>query len=419
MSPVPDALFLAHRIPYPPDKGDKIRSYHLLRHLARRWRVHLGCFVDAPEDWAHVERLRAICAQVRAVPLHPGRRRLLALRGLLRGQPLTFPYHASRGLARWVAGVRAEHAPALELAFSSGMAPYLARPGGTGRPLRVVDLVDLDSEKWAAYAAAGRGPLSWLHAREGRRLAAAEVALTRSADATLLVSAAEAADLRRRPGVRATGVHVLGNGVDLDFFDPAGDFPHPAPEAAGAPALVFTGAMDYRPNVDAVLRFADAVWPALRRARPDLRWWIVGSRPERRVLGLASRPGVAVTGRVPDVRPWLAHATVAVAPLRVARGVQNKVLEALAMGLPVVASPGAAAGLDPATRAILTLADEPAAMAAAVLRLLADPEARARRALAGRARLAEAYGWPARLAGLDRLVGERLGKDAAPLKDVA
>ena len=172
---MPDALFLAHRLPFPPDKGDKIRSFHLLRHLARGWRVHLGCFVDDPADWAHVERLEAICAQVRAIPLHPRRRRLLALRGLAGGQPLTFPYYASRALTRWVAEVRARHAPALELAFSSGVAPYLARAGDHGRALRVVDLVDLDSEKWAAYAAAGRGLTAWLHAREAKHQPRREV----------------------------------------------------------------------------------------------------------------------------------------------------------------------------------------------------------------------------------------------------
>src|SRR3954454_13592777 len=388
-----DVLFLAHRMPYPPDKGDKIRSFHILRHLAENWRVHLGCFVDDPEDLAHADRLAAYCARTCIVPLHPRRRRLLALRGLLDGQPLTFPYYASRRLARWVRDTRAAYRPELEFAYSSGVASYLVGRRDGGRPLQVVDLVDLDSEKWRAYAASGRGPLAKLHAREARRLAAAEVALSRSVDVILLVSEAEASDLRRRPGVRSPGVHVLSNGVDTDFFDPGRSFPRPVP--GDAPALVFAGAMDYRANVDAVTWFADAVWPALRDARPELLWWIVGSKPDRQVRALAARPGIVVTGRVPDVRPWLAHATLAVVPLRIARGLQNKLLEAVAVGLPVVATSSAATGLDPDTRATLALADTPDTMAAAVLKLLDDPEARAAAGASGRGRMIETYDWPA------------------------
>lgn len=397
-----DALFLSHRIPYPPDKGDKIRSFNILRHLATRWRIHLGCFIDDPEDLAHVDRLATICAQVHAVRLRPGWRRLLALRGLIDGQPLTFPYFSSARLARWVHEVRARHAPALEFAFSSGMAPYLTCADGRTNSRRVVDLVDLDSEKWRAYAAAGRGLAAALHARESRRLAAAEVAMSGSVDALLLVSEAEAGDLRRRPGACSGNVHVVGNGVDTGYFDPGQRFPCPVP--GHGPALVFTGAMDYWPNTDAVTWFADSVWPALRATRPDLRWWIVGAKPDRRVRALAAQPGVVVTGRVPDVRPWLAHATLAVTPLRIARGVQNKLLEAMAMGLPVVASSGAATGLDTATRAILSLADEPGAMTAAILQLLDAPQRCAAQGLAGRRQAVEAYGWSSRLRALDRVI---------------
>jgi sugar transferase (PEP-CTERM/EpsH1 system associated) len=408
-----DALFLAHRIPYPPDKGDKIRSFNILRHLAQRWRIHLGCFIDDLDDRAYLDWLAPLCAQICAVPFHPEWRRFLALRGLLDGRPLTFPYFSSRRLAHWVEQVRAEHTPSLEFAFSSGVAPYLPRSGGSGRPLRVVDLVDLDSEKWRAYAASGKGLAARLHAREACRLAAAEVALSRSMDAVLLVSEAEAGDLCQRPGVELPNVHVLGNGVDTDFFDPAPSFPTPISDSG--PALVFTGAMDYRANIDAVVWFADAVWPVLRAARPDLRWWIVGTKPDRQVQTLAARQGIVVTGRVADVRPWLAHATLAVAPLRIARGLQNKLLEALAMGRSVVATSSAATGLDPATRAILTLADEPIAMADAILQLLDDPGLRVARGTAGRRRMIEAYGWSARLSTLDRLLGVLADANAVPL----
>ena len=403
---MPDALLLTHRIPYPPNKGEKIRAYHLLRHLAERWQVRLGCFVDRTEDLAHVATLRRLCAEVRAVPIRPGLRRLAALRALALRDPLTFAYHASPTLSAWVAEVRTRHSPTLEYAFSSGMAPFLThgRTGG-GTAKTVVDLVDLDSEKWRAYAARP----SWaspLYRVEARRLADREVALTGQADLTLVVSEAEAADLRRRPGTCDPRVHVVGNGVDLNFFDPSLRRPHPQPELLGLPSLCFTGAMDYRPNVDGVLWFAEQVWPRLTAKCPELRWWIVGARPDPRLQALSRLPGVTVTGEVPDVRPWLAHADLSIVPLLMARGVQNKLLEAMAMGLPVVATSVAVQGLDPATQGLVKIADEPVEFANAILGLLSNGELRDAMGDEGRRRMEEAFGWPAKLAELDRLLAE-------------
>jgi sugar transferase (PEP-CTERM/EpsH1 system associated) len=413
-----DALLLTHRIPYPPNKGEKIRAYHLLRHLSQRWRVHLGCFVDRRQDFAHVATLRELCAQVMAVPIRPGLRRVAALRGLVGRDPLTFAYHASATLSAWVADLRTRCNPSLEYAFSSGMAPYLFPDRlDHGACKRVVDLVDLDSEKWRAYAAQP-GWRSPLHRLEARRLADREVALTCEADLTLLVSEAEATDLRRRPGTCGTRVHVVGNGVDLDFFNPAPPRPHPEPEHATLNALCFTGVMDYRPNVDGVLWFAEQIWPRLAAARPDLCWWIVGARPDPRLRALRKLPRVTVTGEVLDVRPWLAHADLAVVPLLMARGVQNKLLEAMAMEVPVVATSVAAQGLDPATRALVRVADEPLAFASAILGLLEDAETRRTVGHAGRQRMEEAFGWSARLGELDRLLA-RLRPSATPSPAIA
>ena len=401
-----DAVMLTHRIPFPPNKGDKIRSYHLLRYLAQDWRVHLGCFADDPEDLAHVDALREICAQVFVVPIQPRLRRLTALGALVGGRPLTFDYYASSTLASWLEEVRAERQPSLEYAFSSGVAPYLF--GARSRQhsadtLRVVDLVDLDSEKWRAYAH-GAGLRGWIYRLEARRLAAAELALTQAADFTLLVSEAEASELRTRPGARAERVQVVGNGVDLEYFDPAAHRPHPQPSASAAPALVFTGAMDYRPNFEGAVWFAEQVWPRLAAAHPDLRWWIVGARPDPRIQALRSLPRVTVTGSVADVRPWLAHATLAVIPLRFARGIQNKLLEALAMQRAVVATPMAAAGVDPATRTLLRIANEPEHFATAILSLLDDPLARSAMGIAGRRSVEKRYRWFERLSVLDHLL---------------
>ncbi|HQS80856.1 MAG TPA: TIGR03087 family PEP-CTERM/XrtA system glycosyltransferase [Thiobacillus sp.] len=332
-------LFLAHRIPFPPNKGDKIRSFNLLRHLSTRYAIHLGAFVDDPDDWRYRDALKPYCASIKLLPLHPRRAKLASLVGLLSGEALTLPYYRNRELARWAHELAASGAVTRGLAFSSAMAQFM--PAGLAR--RVLDMVDVDSDKWTQYAPTQRWPLSWLYAREGRKLAAWEARVAQDFDATLLVSHAEAALLQQRAPAAQHKIGAFENGVDADYFSPARDYPDPYPP--GVQGVVFTGAMDYWPNVDAVSWFAERIFPAVRAAAPDAQFTIVGSHPSDAVLELARQPGVVVTGSVPDVRPWLAHAACAVAPLRIARGVQNKVLEAMAMARPVVASAQAAEGI--------------------------------------------------------------------------
>ncbi|PKO73885.1 MAG: sugar transferase [Betaproteobacteria bacterium HGW-Betaproteobacteria-17] len=332
-------LFLAHRIPFPPNKGDKIRSFNLLRHLSTRYAIHLGAFVDDPDDWQYRDALKPYCASIKLLPLNPRRAKLASLVGLLTGEALTLPYYRNRELARWAHELAVAGKVTRGLAFSSAMAQFM--PAGLAR--RVLDMVDVDSDKWTQYAPTQRWPLSWLYAREGRKLAAWEARVAQDFDATLLVSHAEAALLQQRAPAAQHKIGAFENGVDADYFSPARDYPNPyLPDVQG---VVFTGAMDYWPNVDAVSWFAERIFPAIRAAVPDAQFTIVGSHPSDAVLELARQPGVVVTGSVPDVRPWLAHAACAVAPLRIARGVQNKVLEAMAMARPVVASAQAAEGI--------------------------------------------------------------------------
>ena len=332
-------LFLAHRIPFPPNKGDKIRSFHLLRHLGARYEIHLGGFVDDPDDWQYLDALRPYCASIHLLPLNPRRARLASLTGLLNGEALTLPYYRSSELARWAKGLADAGTVTRGLAFSAAMAQFM--PAGLAR--RVLDMVGVDSDKWTQYAPTQRWPLSWLYAREGRKLAGWEALVARDFDATLLVSKDEAALLQQRVPQAQSKIGAFENGVDADYFSPARDYPNPYPSAVRG--VVFTGAMDYWPNIDAVTWFAERIFPAVREAVPEAQFAIVGSRPGEAVRALARQPGVVVTGGVPDVRPWLAHAACAVAPLRIARGVQNKVLEAMAMARPVVASAQAAEGI--------------------------------------------------------------------------
>lgn len=335
-------LFLAHRLPYPPNKGDKIRSWHLLRHLALRYRVYLGTFVDDEQDWQHVGAVEKICAEVFVRPLPGMRARLRSLRGLLNGQPLTLPYYGDGAMARWV-GERVREQDIHQLfAFSSAMGQYA--PAARDWPMRrVMDLVDVDSDKWRQYSEHKAWPMKWVYAREARRLAAYERRLAAEWDACLLVSESEAQWLRERAPESAQRIHPLNNGVDVAYFSP--DQVLASPYGDGERALVFTGAMDYWANVDAVCWFAEAVWPRIRQQVPAARFYIVGSRPAAAVQRLAQQPGILVTGTVADVRPYLLHAHAAVAPLRVARGIQNKVLEAMALGRPLVITRAAADGI--------------------------------------------------------------------------
>ena len=323
----PPLLLLSHRIPYPPNKGDKIRSYHLLRYLSEHYRVYLGAFVDDHEDWQYASALEEWCEECCLVGLNPLISRFKSLSGLLSGKPLSMPYYRNRELQKWVSrqidDQKIEHA----VVYSSPMAQYIMT--GDVPKHRVADFVDIDSDKWRQYAEKKRWPMNWVYRREARTLLKAEREITRCFDASLFVSSAEAALFKTLVPELADKIGYYNNGVDADYFSPQAELENPYTE--GSKVFVFTGAMDYWPNVDAVQWFANSVLPALRQKDPGVRFYIVGGKPTDAVKQLAQQPGIVVTGRVPDVRPYLQHAVAAVAPMRIARGIQNKVLEAMAM----------------------------------------------------------------------------------------
>lgn len=395
-----DLLFLSHRLPYPPNKGDKIRSWHMLRHLAGRYRVHLGCFIDDDFDRQYIDTVARICGEHKVIRLD---KRMGLLRGgfnLLRGGSLSIAYFGHPELRAWVGDIMARYRPPVAFAYCSAMAPYVMTPAYAG-VRRVVDMVDVDSDKWRQYAAKRYWPLSAAYSREAAALLSSERRIAREFDATLFVSDAEADLFRRLAPESGDRVHGVPNGVDCDYFDPTRDYANPYP-ALDVP-LVFTGAMDYWPNVDAVTWFAQQVMPLLA-GDSRLRFYIVGSNPSPVVKALAEAdPRVIVTGRVEDVRPYLAHAPAAVAPLRVARGIQNKVLEAMAMGRPVVASPAALEGIGPEASKYLMSAQSPEEFAAAVRRVLDDTGSAALGASAARC-ARETYGWGRSLARLEDLL---------------
>lgn len=390
-----DILFLAHRVPFPPDRGDKIRSFHMLRYLSQRARVHLVAFADDERDQGHADDLAPFTASVTLVRRAKSQARAAA-EALVMQRPISLTAFHDRQFATAVRAAMARHPIASILVFSGQMAQYVPADAG---PRMVMDFVDMDSAKFGAYAANAHGPVRWLMAREQKRLFAFEAAVAARADASLFVSEAEARLFRDSAG--AGRIMVVENGIDTGFYDPDGALP--AVAAGKGPLLVFTGQMDYRPNVEGALWFAEAVWPALHRRHPDLRFALVGRNPTADLRHLERRPGLIVTGEVPDVRPWLAAASIAVAPLRIARGVQNKVLEAMAMARPVVATDAAADGIDHA--GTIAAAGDVNGFTLAIERLLADPERARRLGAAARARVVARYGWDARLAPLDALLG--------------
>ena len=388
---MPELLFVSHRFPYPLNKGEKIRAYNLLRHLAPNWRIHLGCLVEDPSDLAHLPVLAPLCAEVAAFPIDKRGQKLKALARFRPGRPLMLDYYRHAGLRRWVA----ERLPRMDLAyiFSAAMAPYVLDRPETGAR-RVLDMQDIDSEKWATYAQGSRFPMRAVWAREARTLLAYERHAALSCAATFFVTEPETRRFAELAPETADRLDWVECGVDLGFFSPAHAFPDPYP-AAGQ-RIVFTGNMDYWPNADAVSWFATQVLPLLS-PRPD--FWIVGANPGAEVGRLGQLPGVHVTGRVADVRPYLAHADVSVSPLRIARGIQNKVLEAMAMGRPVIASPGAFQGIRAIAGQDVLVADGAEATARAVAAVLAG--AHPGLGAAGRDAVERGYAWSTTLARLD------------------
>jgi sugar transferase (PEP-CTERM/EpsH1 system associated) len=364
---VEDLLFLAHRIPYPPNKGDKIRSFNILRHLSRSYRVHLGAFVDDPYDMRYCDKVEAFCASTCLLPLSPTRAKIRSLSGLIRKTALSTHYFYDKRMQQWVASRMASVSPQRVFVYSSPMAQYVLGEKSS-QIRRVIDFVDVDSDKWSQYADRKAWPLSWLYRREAAMLLQFERDSAMKFDASLFVSAEEAALSRKLIPEAASSIHYFDNGVDHEFFTPDRDYDDPY--SGCRDALVFTGAMDYWANIDAVKWFAQEVFPKVLAEVETTRFFIVGARPSREVQELSALPGVSVVGAVKDIRPYLAYARAAIAPLRIARGVQNKVLEAMAMARPVVATRGAVAGIDITGEDGLSIADNSDEFSEQTIRLL-------------------------------------------------
>ncbi len=391
-------LFLAQRVPYPPDRGDKIHTYNQLRHLAEAHEVAVACLADGEEDLGNIAGVKSLATSVDAVAVRSFHARARALAALGSRMPFTVAYFNELGLHEQVGKrMRREHFDAI-LVNSSQMAqfvePYSDLP-------RIMQFVDLDSLKWQQYAENSSIPRSWIFRREFHCLLEYERNLARTFTHSLVCTPRELKDLERLvPGAAAS---CVSNGVDLEVFRP-----HSLEKIPGE--MVFTGVMDYYPNIEGIVWFCRDVLPLIRRELPDVTFTICGSRPDARVKALARIPGVTVTGRVADVRPYLARASVAVVPLRIARGIQNKLLEAMAMGLPAVACSAVAEGVEATPGRDVFVADDPADFASATVRLFRDDDLRRRTGEAARACMETNYRWEHQLQRLDRVLEVVTGK---------
>lgn len=397
-----EILFIAHRLPFPPDRGDKIRSHYILKHLASLAPVHVATFADDAADFAEEANLAAVatsyCLRQRTKPLP-----LAAVQALARSLPVSLTAFHDPALADYIAAVLTTRPISAIYVFSGQMGQYVPA-GFTGR--LIVDLVDVDSAKFEAYADRRSLPMRWVEKREARLLAIEEARLAERAETTLLISSAEAELFRSRlPAHHGADVGVLGNGIDSVGFDPAVVVPEPRMLACAGPRLIFTGQMDYTPNIDAVRRVLDRILPAIRAVHPAASFHVVGRNPAPELLARHGENGCHVWGRVDDIRPWLAAATQALIPLEIGRGVQNKVLEAMSMALPVVLSGEAATGIAAQDGEHFAVADSDAALAQAVLELVDDTTRARTLGQAARRFVVDNVSWEAALAPLATIMG--------------
>ena len=399
-------LYICHRIPYPPNKGEKIRAFHQLRAIAARHEVDLFTLADEEVNPADQSALARHCHLLTMARLNPRFARLRSLPFLLTRTPLTLPYFYSRELDLEIRKAIQARSYDRIFVYCSAMAQYVENAGQI--PV-LLDLVDVDSDKWMQYAAFTRFPLSAVYRREGNCLRQYERKACERSSCVLVTTEREARLVRQFSDTAR--VHVIPNGVDANYFDPLLVPPEPA-----APVVIFTGDMSYFPNEEAVTYFARKVLPLIHESVPGVRFLVVGRNPGPKVRQLQKIEGVEVTGFVPDVRTYLAKARVAVAPFSIAAGIQNKILEAMAYGLPVVATSRAVQGLSKDVAEGVETGDTAEELAAKTARLLRDPQFASGKGLEGRSRVAAEYNWDAPLDALLRLLENPVSTDTPKIE---
>lgn len=397
-------LYLCHRIPYPPNKGDKITTFNILKFLNKHYDLYVGCFIDDPLDNQYKARVADMCKACFFVDLNPKISKLKGLTAFGKGEPITLPYYRSSKMSDWVNKTIADHNIKKAFIYSGCMAQYVLTPE-TEHLYKVMQFADIDSDKWRQYANASNGIMSKIYMREYYTLADYEKYVAEQFSVSCFISDTEASLFRELvdEGIQVK-VKTLSNGIDSDYFSPTEQ------SSLGEPFsikddnyIVFTGAMDYRPNIETVIWFSQQIWPNVVARCPKSKFYIVGSSPPKAVLELEKTQGIVVTGRVDDVRPYLSNAKAAVAPMLMARGIQNKILEAMAMELPVMTSQRGVEGLENCPLDNLYVTDSEQEMIDWVCEKLNNPQSSAKDA---RAWLERHYSWDAKLTPLLDYLGD-------------
>ena len=397
-------LYVCHRFPYPPKRGGKIRPFNMIRHLSRSHEVTVCSLSRSDTESAEAQGIAPFCAEFHLAQVNDRVQMLRMIASLPTPITASASYFHSARLARTINRLLAESRFDLIFVHCSSVAQYVSDVRGIRK---ILDFGDMDSQKWLEYAQYKPFPLSAGYRWEGMRLHAEERQLARRFDFCTATTRAEWETLKEL--AVDTPNDWFPNGVDSEFFAPA-------VAAYDADTIVFVGRMDYYPNQQSMFDFCANVLPRLRAQRPTVKLQIVGAAPSPAVWRLGELPGVTVTGSVADVRPYVTRAALTVAPLRIARGTQNKILEAMAMGVPVVCSHVAARGVDAVSGTHLLATGTPEETCAAILGILEHPRERARLADAARARVLSHHAWANSMKRLDAIIDRCLGVFASQQK---
>lgn len=400
-------LYLSHRIPYPPNKGDKLRAFNEIKFLSKNHKIDLFTLYDDLSDAKYIEHLKGFCANVEAEFIQPAIKKIFSLSTLFFSKrSCTEYYFYSRKLHEIVCRNVTEKKYDLIFLYCSSMYQYIDTRWKI--PV-VIDFVDVDSDKWIQYSRYASFPKNKIFKIEGGKISSLENEILKNADASFIVTQKEADFLQKsNPDSK---VYAVPNGIDFDFFDSMKVPPNP--ELAKQDYIVFTGAMDYFPNEDGVIYFYKEIFPAIKKEFPAIKFFIVGRNPGEKVIQLSENKDVVVTGAVDDIRPYIKHAKIAVVPLRMARGIQNKILEAAAMGVAVICTSVAHEGLELIPDHEIIVEDNPAEFASQTINLLQKDSERNRIAVNALKKLHQKYDWPKNLEFMEKIIayahGSKIG----------